>query len=119
MWTAGDLDVRVKPEVALMIDGKPTVIKLYFKADELTRPRVQASIGVMEAELAGAAKAGTRFGVLDVRAGKLLLADGRWTAADTQILIKGEAWSFAEIWTTSKEHSSTHFACPDGLDRLY
>lgn len=41
---------------------------------------------------------GAQFGVLDVKNGKLLLPDGRWNAADTQIQIRGEARAFGEIW---------------------
>ena len=28
----------------------------------------------------------------------ILLADGRWTPTDTQILIRGEAQAFKKIW---------------------
>lgn len=98
-WRAGDLEVNVNPEVGLRIGGRATIIKLYFKKEDLTKQRVQASIGVMTAELGGRAGANAQFGVLDVKAGKLLLADGRWNAADTQILIRGEARAFVEIWS--------------------
>jgi hypothetical protein len=98
VWREGALEVAVNPEIGLKISGKPTVIKLYFKSDELTRPRVQASIGVMQAELGAKVGAGTRFAVLDVKAGKLHIQDGRWKPADTQILIKAEAQSLISIW---------------------
>ena len=98
IWRSGGLEVRVNPEVGLIIGDHPTVIKLYFKKEELTQARVQASIGVMLDELAPRTDAGTQFGVLDVRAGRLLKSDGRWTMSDTQLLIRGEARSFVEIW---------------------
>jgi hypothetical protein len=88
----------VNPEVGLVVGGHPTVIKFNFKKEELTKPRVQASIGVMVAELGSRADPGTQFGVLDVKAGRLLLPDGRSTPSDTQLLIRGEARSFVEIW---------------------
>jgi hypothetical protein len=97
-WTAGRLTVKVNPEIALRIAGRPTVIKLYFKSQELKRPNVQASIGVMVDELGSGASAETQFGILDVKAGKLLTWDGRWSPIDTQILIRGEAQSFVAIW---------------------
>lgn len=98
LWREGGLEVKVNPEVGLRMADGPTIIKLYFKAEELTSARVQASIGVMTAELQPRSGAAGRFGVLDVRAGKLLVADGRWKPADMLILIKGEARSFVEIW---------------------
>lgn len=100
IWTAGGLEVKVNPEVGLIIGGCPTVIKLYFKNPPLMKPRVQASIGVMMARLATAARPDTHFGVLDVKAGKLVLADGRWNAADIQVLISGEARMFVDIWNS-------------------
>jgi hypothetical protein len=98
VWRHDLLQVAVNPEIGLKIRGEPTIIKLYFKSDELTRPRVQASIGVMQAELGPKVGAGTRFSVLDVKAGKLHVQDGRWKPADTQILIRAEAQSFISIW---------------------
>lgn len=98
LWRAGRLSVRVNPEIGLDVGGVPTVIKLYFKKEELTSSRVQASIGVMVAELTPRCDPGTQFGVLDVKAGKLLLPDGRWNPMDAQALIRGEARSFIEIW---------------------
>lgn len=98
IWRAGGLEVKVNPEVGLTIGGCPTVIKLYFKSPPLTKPRVRASIGVMMARLAATTRPDTQFGVLDVKAGKLLLPDGRWNAADIQILINGEARMFVDIW---------------------
>jgi hypothetical protein len=79
----GFLDVLGKQPIEL--------IKLYFKSDQLTKPRVQATIGVMQAELGPKVPSGTRFAVLDVQSGKLQLPDARWKHADTQIVIKGEA----------------------------
>lgn len=98
LWKSGRLAVRVNPEIGLEVAGHPTVIKLYFKKEQLTSLRVQASIGVMVAELTARSAPGTQFGVLDVKDGKLLLPDGRWNALDAQVLIRGEARSFVEIW---------------------
>ena len=52
----------------------------------------------MDAALVPGAARGTQFGVLYVKSGKLLVKDGRWKGTDTQILIRGEARAFAEIW---------------------
>src|SRR6187402_545556 len=35
-WQAGGLEVRVNPELRLIVDGYRFIAKLYFKADELT-----------------------------------------------------------------------------------
>ena len=36
-WTTGDLSVRVNPELALSVNGEPHLIKLYLKAEKISK----------------------------------------------------------------------------------
>jgi hypothetical protein len=97
-WHEGELDVRVNPELGLVVDGNPTVIKLYFKNEAPTRSRVQAVLAVLDAELASRAARGSRFAVLDVNGSRLMVPDGRWSAGDMKALLVAEARAFVDIW---------------------
>lgn len=100
LWREGDLAVRVNPELGLDIDGKKTVIKLYFKNEEPTRARVQAVLAIMDIELGRKAGADAQFAVLDVNQGRLMLPDGRWSKNDMKALLKAEAGAFVQLWNT-------------------
>ena len=97
-WREGDLIVRVNPELGVVVDGKPTVVKLYFKNDAPTRARVEAVHAILDVELGSRVRAGTQFGVLDVSNGRLMLPDARWSKSDMQILLTAEARAFVDIW---------------------
>lgn len=97
-WQVGDLNVRVNPEVGLRIDGQQYVIKLYFKAEPLSRGRAQALIALMEEELGSRVAPGISFGVLDVPNASLSLTDRRSSLDDTKIALRAEAVAFVDIW---------------------
>jgi hypothetical protein len=97
-WREGELTVRVNPEFGLEVDGKPTITKLYFKNEAPTRARVEAVHAVLEVEFGTRAKAGTRFAVLDVNIGRLMLPDERWSKSDMKALLNSEARAFVDIW---------------------
>lgn len=48
IWSHGDLEVNVNPELCLTIDGEKHLIKLYFKADELTKLRIDVILYLMQ-----------------------------------------------------------------------
>lgn len=94
-WVHGELGVNVNPELGLNINGKPHLIKLYFKADKLTKAQLQAILHLMTLEL-GNTKRRAALSVLEVRRGKLHVAgplDPTLTA-----LVKGEAQAFASMY---------------------
>lgn len=97
-WREGDLVVRVNPELGIVVDGQPTLTKLYFKNEAPTRARVEAVHAVLDVELGGRMKAGTRFAVLDVNNGRLMLPDARWSKSDMKALLTAEARAFVDIW---------------------
>ena len=71
-WTpaASVFGVTVNPELGLEINGTRHVVKLYFKADPLSKARVDIITHLMHDELA-ASNPGTEFSVLDIRKRKL------------------------------------------------
>jgi len=94
-WVHGDLGVNVNPEIGLEINGKPHLIKLYFKADKLSKIQLQAILHLMQLKL-GKTKKPVTLGVLEVRRGKLHIAgplDPSLTA-----LVEGEAQAFASMY---------------------
>lgn len=98
LWRQGDLAVRVNPEFGLEIDGKKTIIKLYFKNEAPTRARVQAVLAIMDIGLGRKAAPSTQFAVLDVNQGRLMPPDGRWIKSDMKALLKAEAGAFVQLW---------------------
>lgn len=48
IWTHGELEVNVNPELCLIINGVKHLIKLYFKADELTKLRIDVILYLMQ-----------------------------------------------------------------------
>ena len=61
----------VNPELGLTIDGKRIVIKLYFKADEITKARIELVPVLMEVVLRANCQEGDLVALLDVRKAKL------------------------------------------------
>ena len=94
-WVHGALGVSVNPEVGLIINGKPHLIKLYFKADKLTKIQLQAILHLMQLEL-GSTKKPVTLGVLEVRRGKLHVAGP--LDAGLNAYVEGEAEAFASMY---------------------
>jgi len=95
VWTFGDLVVSVNPELGLDIEGEKIAVKLYFKADPLTKARTATVHHMMQSVIKSATGVST-MAMLDVRNSKLIKA-GEFDASLTPLL-QGEAASFAEIY---------------------
>lgn len=98
-WLHGDLTVRVNPELGLIIKGKRHVIKLYFKAEPISKKHIEGICHLMHHQLAAACPPGTVMAVLDVRTGKLHCVESGPTSSFLA-LIAGEADSLITIWNT-------------------
>ncbi|MBA5606804.1 hypothetical protein H3H36_15720 [Duganella sp. FT3S] len=70
-YSHAGVDVLVNPELGLIIDGKRIVIKLYFKADEITKARIELVPVLMEVVLRANCQEGDLVALLDVRKAKL------------------------------------------------
>lgn len=95
MWTSGPVSVSVNPEIGLRVDERETVIKLYFKADKLTKNRLDVILYLMQ-ETLGAEAPGATMGVMDVRHSKLFVPT--IPIPDLGAMLRGEAAFIASVW---------------------
>lgn len=95
-WLTGDLDVKINPELGLSFDNKFYVIKLFLKADKISKDKLSQILSLMESQLRKEAGDDIIFAVLDVKNAKLYEnIKGDFTYLP---LLEGEAKSFESIW---------------------
>jgi hypothetical protein len=90
------VDVAVNPEVGLKINGEPYLSKLYFKAEPLSKNRVDIITHLMEICLRDRASAETRMSVLDTRRGRLICP--RVPIPGLSAALAGELAYVAALW---------------------
>jgi hypothetical protein len=93
MWTHKDLQVRVNPELRLNINNKDYLLKLYFKATELTKTRVDVILLLMKHALPSTDP--ISYGLLDVQHNRLYDSPPQDRLLP---LLYGEAESFVAMW---------------------
>lgn len=71
LWTHGDISININPDVGLLIDGAPHLLKLWFKDVPLGKRGLDVVFQLMADATAGSVPAGTEVGVLDVRRSRL------------------------------------------------
>ena len=59
---------------------------------------MEAVLAILDVELSARSNGGTRFAVLDVNNGRLMLPDCRWSKKDMKALLTAEARAFVDIW---------------------
>lgn len=69
-YPLGGLSIRVNPELGLTLDGRPYVVKMYFRGDPLSPQRVMVTNQLLAMALA-TTWPGVTFATLDVRRGRL------------------------------------------------
>lgn len=95
-WLTGDLDVKINPELGLSFDNKFYVVKLFLKADKISKDKLSQILSLMESQLRKEAGDDVIFAVLDVKNAKLYEnIKGDFTYLP---LLEGEAKSFESIW---------------------
>jgi len=67
LFSLHGVDVSVNPELGLKINGQPHLIKIYFKADPLSKNKIDIITHLMETCLSGQCPSGTIMSVLDLR----------------------------------------------------
>lgn len=95
-WIIGDLDIKINPELGILLGKNSYVIKLYLSSDRITKDKVTQILSLLEHELRDQVEGVTLFGILDVKTGKLF----ENTNKDVSYLplLEGEAKSFETIW---------------------
>ncbi|WAS94052.1 hypothetical protein [Nannocystis punicea] len=97
-WQIGylqGLPISVNPELGLEIDGRPHVIKLYFKEDPLPHTLSDIAARLMARVLREQTPREAAIAVLDVRRKRLLCMNDR---PDLDILLDAEVAAFTALW---------------------
>jgi len=94
-WSHEDLDVRINPELGLLVNGKHHTIKLYFKKEPLSKSKVDLLLYMLQSKL-NLDDVPSIAGILDVANGKLIVPTGE--IEHIEALLIGEASSFSAIW---------------------
>jgi hypothetical protein len=91
-----DVEININPDLGLIIDGKPHLIKIYFRGEPLSGKRISVVLNLLAGGLAEASP-GKVLAVLDVRNAKL----HTFKAPNPRlgVLLRGEAASFSTIYT--------------------
>lgn len=96
VWSRGGLDIRVNPELGLVLNGEPHVIKVNFRTRGLNKRQIECVLLLLEDALRPQSGSSTRFSVLDITSGKLFTSaePRRWLAP----YLAGEATAFSTMW---------------------
>ncbi len=96
LYDAYGVEVSINPEVGLLINGSPHLIKLYFKSDSLSKNRVDIITHLMSKTLNGRCPAKTKMAVLDIRNAKLITPTVPISTLDATL--NAEIAYIANIW---------------------
>lgn len=94
IWKYDRLKIKLNPELGLVIDGSPFVIKCYQKTSSIYRNRIEVVLALLQEQLVQPV---AQVGVLDVVRGRLHVGS---VEHDTRIskLLHAEATSFLTLW---------------------
>ena len=95
IWTYQNLAVRVNPELCLRINNQDYVIKMYFKAEKPSKPRLETMFHLLRINIPVDAGTATPS-ILDVRRANLFSPNRN--IPDVNTLLNGEALSFQTMW---------------------
>ncbi len=95
-WKHDELQVRINPELGLVINGTPHVIKLYFREEALTKDKALGIIQLMQATLRGYHPAETVYSILDVPRNKLRTAQN--AKQNMLLTMEAQARAFIYLW---------------------
>lgn len=93
-WKSGTVEVGINPELHLVVNGVPHLIKLYLKADPLSKQKANVVLYL----LGKLAPSGTTVAVLDVRRSKLFTPTV--AISGMEALLKAEAAALATMWSS-------------------
>lgn len=98
-WTHNGLEVRINPELHLAINGEAHLYKLYFKADPLSKAKVDSIIALLKAALPNVPNI-AHYGVFDARHNKKIKVAN--PNQSLLVLLRAEADSFLSIWNETQ-----------------
>jgi len=96
LWTCEDLRINIRPEIALVVDGTPTAIKLWLNNDDSLNKRRAEIITHMMSTALPSTQDDLTTAVLDVRKGKLH-REGKSDKEQTALL-RSQALGFVSLY---------------------
>ena len=94
-WTQGRLVIRVTPELGVSVNGKPHIIKLYFKEDKPSKQLLETMFFLLK-QYDRRKNNTVTVGILDIRRGRLYSSTRDFP--DIEQLLAGEAAAFQTMW---------------------
>jgi hypothetical protein len=92
------LPFSVNPELGLEIDGRPHLVKLYFKENELQQPLADVAARMMFRVLSEQSPRDTAMAILDIRRRRLWCMTRR---PDLDVLLDAEVAAFTAMWAAA------------------
>lgn len=105
VWTYSELNVRINPELGLVLDGQKHVVKLYFKDENPTKQRLEFVFAMMRIGLQLGSV--TLPAVLDVSKGKIIVPKSM--GEDLLPLLQAQALAFVHLWKAIDAKNPTSF----------
>ncbi len=96
LYEHSGIHISVNPELGLFVEDKPHLIKLYFKAEPLTKNRVEIITHLMSNCLKTSSPLNTTMAILDIRSSKLIFSLP--TETKLNALINAELVYIAALW---------------------
>lgn len=94
-----EVEVTVNPELGLVIDGRPTVVKLYLKGDEIHKAQIELVPVLMEVVLRSMVGDDVLMALLDVRKRKIHYL-GTSSLLSATAMINAELSYVQTLWPT-------------------
>lgn len=98
LWTFGDVEVRVNPELGFRIGNEELLVKLYHKKDPLKKSQLDLILHLLQLSASPKSLADTTIVLLDVRQAKTFLANE--FNGDLTNLLEAEALAFSRLWSS-------------------
>lgn len=96
-WIYNELTIRSSPELGLILNNQPYLIKLYFKEKSLTKRSVKDVLTLMaHSHYEDEFPLNTKFALLDVRKSKLVFFEDY--QADDLLVLESHAHQFLYLW---------------------
>lgn len=98
-WSTESLLVRTSPELGLIIDGHPRLVKLYFKGhgEKATKRSISQTLTMMSTSEYQSPRTDVLPAVISTAQSRIFLSDTDPTS-DDQLALKSDAQQFSFIW---------------------
>lgn len=92
------IEVNINPELGLLINDEPHLIKLYFKSESLSKNKVNITLHLMNISLNDMYEEDITMSILDIRNSKLITATHHDPMLDASV--DGELAYIAALWAS-------------------